>query len=138
MAAGGERESSRPMGELLKELSQETATLVHQEVELAKAELGEKAKKAGAGAAAFGVAGAIALAALGSLTAGLILALAAIVSAWLAALIVAVVYVVIAAALVQAGKKKMQRATPVVPEQTVESVKEDVQWAKTRVRSARR
>ncbi len=134
MAPGGER----PIGELLKELSQETATLVHQEVELAKAELNEKGKKVGAGAAAFGVAAAIALGALGSLTACLILGLAGIVPAWVAALIVTVVYVAIAAALVEAGKKKMQKATPAVPEQTFESVKEDVEWAKSRVRSARR
>lgn len=128
----------RPMGELLKELSQETATLVHQEMELAKAELNQKGKKAGAGAGAFGVAGALGLAALGALTACFILALAAILPAWFAALIVAVVYAAITAVLAQTGKEKLRKATPPVPEQTVESVKEDVQWAKTQARSVKR
>lgn len=128
----------RSVGELLKELSQETATLVHQEMELAKAELSQKGKQAGAGAGMFGLAGAVGLAALGSLTACFVLALATVVPAWLAALVVAVVYAVIAAALTQTGKSKLEHASPPVPEQTVESVKEDVQWAKTRTASARR
>ncbi len=128
----------RPMGELLKELSHQTATLVHQEMELAKAELNQKGKKAGAGAGAFAVAGALGLAALGALTACFILALAAILPAWFAALIVAVVYAAITAVLAQTGKEKLRKATPPVPEQTVESVKEDVQWAKTQARSVKR
>lgn len=128
----------RPVGELLKELSQETATLVHQEMELAKAEFRQKGKKAEAGAGMFGVAGAVALAALGALTACFILGLAELVPAWLAAFIVAVVYAGVAAAVVQTGKEKLKKASPPVPQQTVESVKEDVQWAKSQARSAKR
>ena len=128
----------RPLAELLKDLSQETAALVHQEMELAKAELSQKGRKAGAGAGVFGAAGAIALAALGALTACFILALAGLVAAWLAALIVAVVYAAVAAALAQTGKDKLRKASPPIPEQTVDSVKEDVQWAKTQARSVKR
>jgi hypothetical protein len=128
----------RPLGELLKDLSQETATLVHQEMELAKAELSQKGRKAGAGAGLLGAAGAIALAALGALTACFILALAGLVAGWLAALIVAVVYAAVAAALAQTGKEKLRKASPPMPEQTVDSVKEDVQWAKTQARSVKR
>ena len=128
----------RPLGELLKELSQETATLVHQEMELAKAELSQKGREAGVGAGVFGAAGAIALAALGALTACFILALSGLVAGWLAALIVAVVYAAIAAALARTGKEKFRKASPPIPEQTVDSVKEDVQWAKTQARSAKR
>lgn len=137
MARGDERET-KPLGELLKELSQETATLVHQEVALAKAELSQKGKKAGAGAGMFGGAGVVGLGAFGSLTACLILALAVIIPAWLAALIVALVEGAVAAALVQQGREKVRKAGPPVPEQTIESVKEDVEWAKTRARSATR
>ncbi len=137
MARGDERET-KPLGELLKELSQETATLVHQEVELAKAELSQKGKKAGAGAGMFGGAGVVGLGAFGSLTACLILALAVIIPAWLAALIVALVEGAVAAALVQQGREKVRKAGPPVPEQTIESVKEDVEWARTRARSATR
>ena len=125
----------RPIGELLKQLSEETTRLVHQELELAKAELQQKGKQAGAGAGMFGGAGALGLAALGALTACFILALNAVMPAWLAALIVAVVYGIIAFVLVKQGQARMRRATPPVPEQTIETVKEDVEWAKTQVRS---
>ena len=127
----------RSLGELLKQLSQETTQLVHQELELAKAEIQQKGKQAGAGAGMFGGAGALGLAALGALTACFILALDLIMPAWLAALIVAVVYGIIAFVLVKQGQARMKRATPPVPEQTIETVKEDVEWAKTQMRSDR-
>jgi uncharacterized membrane protein YqjE len=125
----------RSLPDLLKQLSQETTQLVHQELELAKAELQQKGKQAGAGAGMFGGAGAIGLAALGALTACLILALDTVMPAWLAALIVAVVYGIIAFVLVKQGQARLKRATPPVPEQTIETVKEDVEWAKTQMRS---
>jgi uncharacterized membrane protein YqjE len=127
----------RSLGELLKQLSQETTQLVHQELELAKAELQEKGRQAGAGAGMFGGAGALGLAALGALTACFILALDLIMPAWLAALIVAVVYGIIAFVLLKQGQAKIKQATPPVPEQTIETVKEDVEWAKTQMRSDR-
>jgi uncharacterized membrane protein YqjE len=128
----------RPIGELLKELSNQTTTLVRQELELAKAEMTEKGKQAGLGAGMFGGAGLVGLLALGALTTCLIAALATGVDLWLAALIVALVYGAIAGVLALAGKKKTQEATPPAPEQAIESTKEDVQWAKTRAKSARR
>jgi uncharacterized membrane protein YqjE len=128
----------RPIAELLKELSNQTTTLVRQELELAKAEMAEKGKKAGLGAGMFGGAGLFGLLALGALTTCLIAALATGVDLWLAALIVALVYAAIAGVLALAGKKKTQEATPPAPEQAIESTKEDVQWAKTRAKSARR
>jgi uncharacterized membrane protein YqjE len=127
----------RSLGELLKQLSEQTTRLVHQELELAKAELQAKGKQAGAGAGLFGGAGAIGLAALGALTACFILALNAVMPAWLAALIVAVVYAIVAFVLVKQGQARIKRATPPVPEQTIETVKEDVEWAKTQMRSDR-
>jgi uncharacterized membrane protein YqjE len=127
----------RSLGELLRQLSEQTTRLVHQELELAKAELQQKGKEAGAGAGMFGGAGALGLAALGALTACFILALNALMPAWLAALIVAVVYGIIAFVLVRQGQARVKRATPLVPEQTIETVKEDVEWAKTQMRSDR-
>lgn len=139
MATNGTSNELReqPIGDLLKQLSQETTTLVRQELELAKAEMAEKGKKAGKGAGMFGGAGVVGFLALGVLTAALILALDTGMKAWLAALIVGVVYAAIAGVLALTGKKEVQQATPPVPEQTVESVKEDVQWAKTQKPSAR-
>ena len=127
----------RSLGELLRQLSEQTTRLVHQELELAKAELQQKGKEAGAGAGMFGGAGALGLAALGALTACFILALDLIMPAWLGALIVAVVYGIIAFVLVKQGQARMKRAVPPVPEQTIETVKEDVEWAKTQMRSDR-
>ena len=88
---------------------------VHHELELAKAELQQKGRQAGAGAGAFGGAGALGLAALGALTACFILALNAVMPAWLAALIVALVYGAIAAFLALRGRDKVKQATPLVP-----------------------
>ena len=120
----------RPVGELLRELSNEATTLVRKEIELAKAEMAEKGRKAGAGAGLFGAAAAIGLAAMGALTAFLVLALDTAMPAWLAALIVALVYGAIAGVLALRGKDKLKEATPPIP-QTQETVKEDVAWAKT-------
>jgi hypothetical protein len=76
--------------------------------------------------------------ALAALTAALIMAIDKAVPNWAAALIVAAVYAAIAGVLALQGRNKLKEATPPVPEQAVESVKEDVQWAKTRTQSARR
>jgi hypothetical protein len=128
----------RPLGELLKQLSQETTTLVRQELELAKAEMAQKGKQAGVGAGMFGGAGVSALLGLGALTAAAVAALDAAMPLWLAALIVGLVWLAVAGVLALQGKTKVQAATPPVPEQTQESVKEDVEWAKTQAKSARR
>lgn len=128
----------RPIGELLKQLSTETTTLVRQELELAKAEVSEKGKKAGVGAGMFGGAGVSALLGLGALTAALIAALDTGMATWLAALIVSVLWLAVAGVLALQGRNKVQEATPPVPEQATASVKEDVQWAKTQAQSARK
>ena len=134
-----EREPSElPVAELVKQLSEQTSTLARKEIELAKAELAAKGKRAGIGAGMFGGAGLVGLYAFGALTAAIILALAEGIDGWLAALIVAVVYGAIAGILALTGKTKVQQATPPVPEETVESVKDDVEWAKTRARAGRR
>ena len=137
MSSQPEDLTEQSLPELLKRLSQETATLVRQELDLAKAEVGEKGKKAGLGVGIVGAAGVVALLALGALTACFILALNEVMPAWLAALIVAVVYGIVAAILALRGKAKVQEATPPAP-QTVETVKEDVAWAKNPTRSAKR
>ena len=129
----------RPVGDLLKQLSQETSTLVKQELDLAKAEMAEKGKKAGLGAGFIGGGALFGLGAFGAFTAFLIaLIQTAVNHTWLAALIVTAVYGAIAAVLALRGKDKIQEATPPAPEQTVETLKEDVEWAKTRTRSAAR
>jgi hypothetical protein len=132
-----DRRDERSLAELTKQLTEQAATLARKEVELAKAEMTIKAKRLGMGAGAFGAAGVIGLLALGALTATLILALATALAAWLAALIVTVVYAAIAGALALVGKSRVKAGTPPVPEQAVDSVKEDVEWTKTKAKQAR-
>ncbi len=127
----------RPIGELLRELANETTTLVRQELDLAKAEMREKAGKAGPGFGMWGAAGVTGLLALGSLTAFLILALDGAMPNWLAALIVGLVYSAIAGVLYARGKHRVEEAGSPVPEKTIETVKEDVQWAKHPTTSAK-
>ena len=128
----------RSLGELFSKLSNETSTLIRQEMALARAELTEKGKEAGKGAGLFGGAGAVGLLGAGALTAGIILLLDLAIAAWLAAIIVGLIYVAVAAVLGLKGRDRIQAATPPVPEQTVDTVKEDVEWAKTRAQSAKR
>jgi hypothetical protein len=129
--------SDASVADLARQLSEQTTRLVRQEVELAKAELSEKGKRAGMGAGLFGGAGVLGLFALGALTAAVIAALSLVMDTWLAALIVAVVYGAAAGVAALMGKRKVQAALPPVPEDSVESVKEDVRWTKARAQQGR-
>jgi uncharacterized membrane protein YqjE len=119
-------------GELVKQLSAQVSTLVRQEVELAKAEAAEKGKKAGLGAGLFGGAGVAALLTLGSLTAFLIIVLALAIPAWAATLLITLLWAAIAGVLALQGRNKMRETGKPVPEKTIETLKEDVQWLKNR------
>ena len=96
-----------------------------------------KGKKAGLGVGMWGAAGVVGLLALGALTAGLILILDGALPNWAAALLVAAVYGAIAGVLYMRGKERVDSAGKPVPEQAIENVKEDVEWAKTRAKSGR-
>ena len=128
----------RSLAELARRLSLQTTELARHEVELAKAELRVKGKRAGIGAGMFGGAGALGVYALGALTAAIIAAIAEALPVWAAALIVAALYGAIAGILALRGKSKVQKASPPVPEETVQSVKEDVRYTKQRAQEARR
>jgi MFS family permease len=130
-------DGDRSLGELARQLSDQTTQLVRHEVELAKAELQIKGKRIGIGAGMFGGAGALGFYALGGLMACLILALATAMDGWVAALIVTAVYAAGAGALALLGKGKVEAGTPPVPERTVDSLKEDLQWTKQRAKAAK-
>jgi MFS family permease len=125
------------LADLARQLSNQTTELVRHEVELAKAELRVKGKRAGVGAGMFGGAGALGLYALGALTAAIIAGIAEALPVWASALIVAALYGAVAGILALRGKKKVQEATPPLPEETVQSVKEDVRYTKQRAQEAR-
>jgi hypothetical protein len=125
------------LGELVKHLTEQTSELARREVELAKAEMSLKAKRIGMGAGAFGGAGLLGLFAFGALTAALVLLIATAVEEWVAALIVAVAYAAVAGGLVLAGRRKVDQATPPIPQQTIESTKADIDETKRRAEVAR-
>ena len=135
--SAGHATPDRSVAELARQLSLQTTELVRHEVELAKAELRVKGKRAGIGAGMFGGAGALGLYALGALTAAIIAGIAEALPVWAAALIVAALYGAVAGILALRGRSKVQQATPPVPEQTVQSVKEDVRYTKQRAQEAR-
>src|SRR4051794_37261086 len=123
---------SESLSALVQQLSEQTTRLAQKEIELAKVEMSAKGKRLGMGAGAFGGAGLVAVLGLGALVAAAILALATALDAWLAALIVAVVLFAGAAVAALVGKRKVEEATPPVPEQTIETVKGDLDEAKLR------
>jgi uncharacterized membrane protein YqjE len=118
------------VAELIERLSEQTARLVRDEIRLARFELQQKGKRAGIGAGMFGVGGLLGLYAGGAIVAGLVLLLAMAVQAWVAALIVGVILLVIAGVLGLIGKKQVQHATPPVPEEAMQSVRQDVDTVK--------
>ena len=138
-AGAGEDLSARDrgIGELVKDLAGQTSTLVRQEIQLAQAEVTQKGKVAGKGVGMLAGAAVFAVLALGALSAALITLLDDAMPTWVAGLIVMALWAVVAAVLAKAGQSALQSATPPAP-QTVETVKEDIQWAKTQTGSAGR
>jgi uncharacterized membrane protein YqjE len=123
----------RSVSDLLQQLSQQTQTLVRDEMRLALLELQDKGKRAGIGAGLFGASGLIALFGVGTLIAAIVLVLATAVDAWLAALIVSVALLGIAGLLALGGKKEIQQAIPPAPTEAIESTKQDVETVKEHV-----
>jgi uncharacterized membrane protein YqjE len=127
-----EERSDRPVGELVQELSQQTAALVRQEMRLAQVELQEKGKHAGIGAGMFGGAGLVALYGAAALVAAVIMLIATGLEPWIAALIMGVVLLAVAGVLALLGRKQVDRATPPKPERAMQSVQDDVEHVKRR------
>ena len=125
-----ETDNDRSAGELVQQLSQQTADLVRQEMRLATAELQEKGKKAGIGAGMFGGAGLVALYGVGALIAAAVLGIGTFLEPWIGAVIVGVVLLAIAGIVALTGKRKVEQATPPLPERAMESTKRDVDEVK--------
>lgn len=129
------------LGELFRRLSSDMTLLLRQELELFRQEMTEKTKetgkRAGQGAAMLSGTAVIGFISLLALTAAVILALALVIPAWSGALVVAIVYAAVAAFMAVRGRQELQHATAPVPKETIETLKEDVEWAKSQT-SARR
>ncbi|AAZ57025.1 phage holin family protein [Thermobifida fusca] len=117
------------LGELISEVMNDLQTLFRQELNLAKAEFREEGVKAGKAAGMLAGAGVAALLFLGFASLALVYALANVMDAGWAALIVAVLWGIAAGALAFVGRAKMRDVSP-KPERTIETLKEDAQWAK--------
>jgi uncharacterized membrane protein YqjE len=126
--------SERSVGELVQQVSQQTATLVRQEMRLAQIELQEKGKRAGIGAGMFGGAGLVALYGVGAVLAAVIMLVATAIEPWVSALIVGVVLLATAGILALLGRRQVEQATPPKPERAMESMQHDVEHVKERVR----
>ncbi len=124
----------RSTGELVKQLSEQVTVLIRDELKLAQLEMTRKGRQAGVGAGLLGGSGVVALYGVGCLIACAIIAISGVVAAWLAALIVGAALLAVAATAALIGRRRLQAATPPVPEQTVDSVKTDVEEIKERAR----
>lgn len=131
-AAGGHAADERSVGELVHQATEQLSLLVRQEVALAKEELAAKGRRAGRGGGLMGAAGAVAYVGLIVLAGAATAALSLVLPVWAAALIVTGVLFVIAAVLAAVGRAQLRRAAPPTPEETLGSVKADVEEIRER------
>jgi hypothetical protein len=124
----------RSIGELFADLTRQMSTLLRQEVQLAKVEMTEKASKAGRDVGSLAVGGAVAYAGFLVILAGLVILLAEIVPWWLSAMIVGLAVIVIGYVLIQRGLSSLKQED-LAPRQTIESLREDAEFAKEKVSS---
>lgn len=128
-------DDNRSVAELVQALSQQTSTLIRQEMRLAQVELQDKGRRMGVGAGMFGGAGLVALYGVGALIAAAILGIGTFLEPWIAAVIVGAVLLAVAGVLALTGKKQVDRGTPPLPRQAIESAKRDIDEVKARARS---
>ncbi len=126
--------SQQSAGELVQQLTEQTSRLVRDELKLAQAEMTRKGTRLAKGAGLFSGSGVIALYAIGCLLAAAIAGLATVLAVWLAALIVGAALLLIAGVTALAGKRQVSEATPLVPQEAVESVKADAETISESVR----
>ncbi len=128
-----QRNEEPSLGELFASLARDTSTLVRQEVELAKTEMTQKVTSLATNAGMLGAGGFIAYAGFLAVIAALVLLLGMFIPMWLSALIVGVVVIVIGYILIQRGLAALKRVN-LTPQATIETLKEDTEWAKDQVR----
>lgn len=123
----------RSLGELFSELAEDMTTLVRKEVQLARTETMEKISTATRSIVMMVVGGLLAYAGLVALVIAAAIALGALMPYWLSSLIVGLVVIAVGAGILMAGRSSLTSMNP-VPEKTIETLKEDANWAKEQVR----
>lgn len=129
-----EPRNERPLGELFGTLATQLGQLIHQEVELARTEMTANVSKIGRNSALIGAGGAVLYLAAFALVIALIALLAQLgLPVWISAVVVGVVLGAIGVALVQQGRSQL-RAASLAPTRTIETLKDDADWAKEQTR----
>jgi uncharacterized membrane protein YqjE len=136
--AGAPPVREHSLGDLFRQLAEDSTTLIRQEIALAKSEMRETVRTVSRDIAMIAVGGVIALVGVLTLTAFLVLLLGALMANyWLAALIVGVVYLLIGGGLAYSNLNNL-RKSELKPEHSIESLKEDKQWVQHEIRDAKR
>jgi uncharacterized membrane protein YqjE len=125
--------TDQSLGELFGTLTSDLSELVRSEMELARVEIREEAAKAGRAAGLLGAGGLIAYLGLGLMAMAAAWGLAEVIDAGWAFLIVGLVIAAIGAVVVMKGRDRLREVRP-VPEETVETLKEDARWARAQVK----
>lgn len=125
--AGRDPDPRKPTGELLADLVDEVRRLAHAEARLALTEARRKVRRAGVGVTALGAAAVLGLAALGVFIAAATLGLTLVLPAWLAALLVGVAVLLAAGLCALVARIAIRMALPIIPQETVHSVRQDAQ-----------
>jgi len=130
---GRDSKDERSLGELFSELARDTSTLVSQELTLAKTEMSQKASRVGKDVGFLAAGGAVAYAGLLAVLAGVIVLLGQVIPMWLSAILIGLVVAGVGYFLVRKGLDALKRED-LAPRQTIETLKEDQQWAKDQTR----
>ena len=126
------------LGELFRQLAQDGTTLVRQEIELAKGEIGESVRRTATGAGWIAAGGVVALLGLLVLIAALVVGVGdALDNYWLAALIVGGGFVVVGAVLALLAAKRLKRVS-FKPTATLETLQDDKRWAQEEIQQVKR
>ncbi len=141
MAVPGERnKEDRTIGQLLKELTHESSTLLKQEVDLAKTEMSEKASRVGANLGEVAVGGGVAFLGAIALLLAVVYGLTSLlnkfmslgVAAWLAPLIVGIVLAAIGYSLIKKALATLKQES-ITPKRTTQSLQENKEWLKQKI-----
>ncbi len=124
----------RSVAQLVNDLSAQVSRLVRDEMKLARAEMQTKGKRFGIGAGMAGAGGLLAFFGMAVLVAAAVLALALVLPAWAAALVVGGALLLLAGLLALLGRNQVQKATPPMPRESIESVRKDIDTVKERMR----
>ena len=134
----GRVESEAGLGELFKQLAQDSATLVRQEMALAKAEMTQNLKSAARDATMVAVGGGVALLGLLVLILFLVLVIGdALNEYWAGALVVGLLFLIIGGVLAMGALKRLKHDS-LTPARTIDTLKEDKQWAQSEIKQVRR